>query len=162
MTVTYHRGYDLAENLRPLFLEYGAMLGEKGGEQMRRCLAVQNYDEELAHLEEKYGEPAGRLFLVRCDGKDAGCVAIRKLEDGVCELKRVYLRPEYRGHGVGRAMMERIIDEARAEGYTLMRLDTTPYLDAAYALYEKLGFYVIPKYYFTNPVEEAIYMEKQL
>lgn len=162
MTVTYHRGYDLAENLRPLFLEYGAMLGEKGGEQMRQCLAVQNYDEELAHLEEKYGEPAGRLFLVRCDGQDAGCVAIRKLEDGVCELKRVYLRPEYRGHGVGRAMMERIIDEARAEGYTLMRLDTTPYLDAAYALYEKLGFYVIPKYYFTNPVEEAIYMEKQL
>lgn len=162
MNVTYHRGYDLAENLRPLFLEYAAMLGERGGEQMRQCLAVQNYDEELSHLEDKYGEPQGRLFLVRCDGKDAGCVAIRKLEEGVCELKRVYLRPEFRGHGVGRAMMEKIIDDARAAGYKLMRLDTTPYLNEAYAIYVKLGFYEIPKYYFTNPVEEAIYMEKQL
>lgn len=162
MNVTYHRAYDLGENLLPLFLEYAAMLSEKGGEQMRRCLAVQNYDEEISHLEEKYGEPQGRLFLVRCDGKDAGCVAIRKLEEGICELKRVYLRPEFRGKGIGRNMMERIIDEARAEGYKLMRLDTTPYLDEAYALYVKMGFYEIPKYYFTNPVEEAVYMEKKL
>ncbi len=162
MNVTYHRAYDLGQNLLPLFLEYAALLGERGGEPMRQCLAVQNYDEEIQHLEEKYGEPRGRLFLVRCDGKDAGCIAIRYLEEGICELKRVYLRPEYQGKGIGRDMMEKILDEARAAGYHTMRLDTVPYLDAAHALYVKLGFYVIPKYYFTNPVEEAIYMEKKL
>lgn len=162
MNVTFERGYPHAEALRPLFLEYGTMLGEKGGETMRQCLAVQNYDEELQHLEEKYGEPRGRLYLVRCDGRDAGCIAIRYLEEGICELKRVYLRPEFRGGGVGRQMMEKVIAEARAAGYTKMRLDTVPYLESAYALYVKLGFCVIPKYYFTNPVEEAIYMELTL
>lgn len=162
MNVTFHPGYDLPDALRPLFLEYGALLGEKGGEAMRQCLAVQNYDEELQHLEEKYGRPQGRLYLVRCDGQDAGCIAIRYLEEGICELKRVYLRPAFQGHGVGRQMMEKIIAEARDAGYHTMRLDTVPYLDAAHALYVKLGFYVIPKYYFTNPVEEAIYMEKKL
>ena len=74
----------------------------------------------------------------------------------------MYLLPEYQGKGIGRDMMEKILDEARAAGYHTMRLDTVPYLDAAYALYVKLGFYVIPKYYFTNPVEEAVYMEKKL
>lgn len=162
MNVTFHHGYDLPDALRPLFLEYSDMLGEKGGEPMRQCLAVQNYDEELQHLEEKYGLPKGRIFLVRCDGQDAGCIAIRYFEEGVCELKRVYLRPEYRGSGVGRQMMEHIIAEARSAGYQYMRLDTMPYLTEAHALYVKLGFYVIPKYYFTNPVEEAIYMEKKL
>lgn len=162
MNVTFELGYHQGAELLPLFLEYGQMLSERGGEVMRQCLAVQNYDEEIEHLEDKYGEPRGRLFLVRCDGAVAGCIAIRYLEEGICELKRVYLRPAYRGKGVGRAMMEKIIAEAREAGYRLMRLDTVPYLDAAHALYVKFGFYVIDKYYFTNPVEEAVYMEKAL
>lgn len=162
MNITFESGYHQGNELLPLFLEYGQLLGERGGEAMRQCLAVQNYDEEIEHLQEKYGEPRGRLFLVRCDGAVAGCIAIRYLEEGVCELKRVYLRPAYQGNGVGRKMMEKIIDEARRAGYRLMRLDTVPYLDAAYALYVKFGFYQIEKYYFTNPVEEAIYMEKEL
>ena len=162
MLVTFEPGYHQGKELLPLFREYGQMLGEKGGEQMRQCLAVQNYDEEIAHLEEKYGRPKGRLFLVRCDGSVAGCIAIRYLEEGVCELKRVYLRPAYQGCGVGRQMMEKILAEAREAGYRLMRLDTTPYLTAAYALYQKFDFYEIDKYYFTNPVEDAIYMEKKL
>jgi GNAT superfamily N-acetyltransferase len=77
-------------------------------ESMKNTLS---YDEEIEHLQEKYGEPRGRLFLVRCDGAVAGCIAIRYLEEGVCELKRVYLRPAYQGKGVGRKMMEKIIDE---------------------------------------------------
>lgn len=162
MKITFELGYHQGAELLPLFLEYGQMLSERGGEAMRQCLAVQNYDEELSHLEEKYGQPRGCIFLVRCDGAVAGCIAFRYLEDGICELKRVYLRESFRGNGIGRVMLEKIIHEARAAGYRLMRLDTLPYLDAAYALYVKFGFYKIEKYYFTNPAEEAVYMEKVL
>ncbi|MBQ3548339.1 MAG: GNAT family N-acetyltransferase [Oscillospiraceae bacterium] len=162
MNITFEPGYQRGKDLLPLFLEYGQLLSDRGGEAMRQCLAVQNYDEEIQHLEEKYGQPRGRLFLVRCDGAVAGCIAIRYLEEGICELKRVYLREEYRGCGVGKMMMEKILAEAREAGYRRMRLDTVPYLDAAHGLYVQFGFYEIEKYYFTNPVEEAIYMEKML
>lgn len=102
------------------------------------------------------------MYLLEVDGAVAGCIALRGLTEGICELKRVYLRSAYRGQGLGDAMMEKMIADAREIGYRCMRLDTFPSLEAACHIYQKLGFYVIPPYYDTNPLENAIYLEKML
>src|ERR1700758_3551593 len=104
------------EQIRELFMEYAKSLGFS--------LCFQGFDQELAGLPGDYAPPEGRLLLVEYEGQLAGCVALHKLEPGVCEMKRLYLRPQFRGKGLGRALAERIINEARQIGYELMRLDT--------------------------------------
>jgi len=139
---------------RGLFEEYAAGIGIS--------LCFQNFDRELANLPGDYAPPHGRLLLAREEGQLAGCIAMRKLEPGVCEMKRLFLRPAYRGRGLGRVLVESIIDEARALGYTHMRLDTLPgRMDQAIALYRSLGFVEIAPYY-ENPVEGAKFMEFKL
>ena len=142
------------EETRALFREYQDWLGLK--------LCFQNFDEEVAELPGKYAAPDGRLLLARADGQIAGCVALRKLEEGVCEMKRLFVRDRFRGLKIGVKLLDRIIDEARALGYAKMRLDTfPPRMGKAVSLYEAYGFYEIPAYYH-NPFGETLYMEKVL
>ena len=139
---------------RELFIEYAQSLGFS--------LCFQNFDQELAGLPGEYAPPQGRLILAEYEGHLAGCVALHKLESGVCEMKRLYLRPEFRGKGLGRAMAERIIVEARQIGYRRMRLDTVePVMRDAVAVYRKLGFKEIAPYC-ANPIAGAMYLELEL
>jgi putative acetyltransferase len=139
---------------RELFLEYAQSLGFS--------LCFQSFDQELAGLPGDYAPPEGRLLLVECEGQLAGCVAVHALEAGSCEMKRLYLRPQFRGKGLGRVLAERIIAEARQIGYQRMRLDTVePVMKDAVAMYRKLGFREIAPYR-SNPIAGAMYMELEL
>jgi ribosomal protein S18 acetylase RimI-like enzyme len=136
---------------RELFLEYAQSLGFS--------LCFQNFDKELAGLLGKYAPPAGRLLLAEFDGQLAGCVALHLLEPDICEMKRLYLRPQFRGKGLGRIIADRIIAEARQIGYQRMRLDTVePVMKDAVGMYRKLGFREIPPYC-KNPMAGTLYME---
>jgi GNAT superfamily N-acetyltransferase len=136
---------------RELFLEYARSLGFD--------LCFQNFEQELAGLPGDYAPPEGRLLLAECEGRLAACVALHKLDSDICEMKRLYLRHEFRGRGLGRALAERIIAEARQIGYRRMRLDTVePVMKDAVAMYRRLGFKEIAPYC-TNPMPGALYME---
>lgn len=140
--------------IRELFLEYAQSLGFS--------LCFQSFDKELAGLPGDYAPPEGRLLLAKYEGAPAGCVALHKMEPGVCEMKRLYLRPQFQGKGLGRALAETIIAEARGVGYKRMRLDTVePKMKNAVALYRRLGFKEIPPYR-ENPIAGAMYMELEL
>jgi len=138
---------------RRLFREYEQFLAVD--------LCFQNFEEELAGLPGKYAAPEGAL-LIAIDGQEsAGCVALRKLEDGVCEMKRLFIRPVYRKQGLGRVLARRIIEEAGLLGYKWMRLDTLERLTEAMRLYESLGFRRINPYY-ENPLPDVVYWELKL
>jgi ribosomal protein S18 acetylase RimI-like enzyme len=140
--------------VRELFLEYAQSLGFS--------LCFQNFDKELAGLPGDYAPPEGRLLLAEYEGQLAGCVALHKLSDRICEMKRLYLRPQFRGKGLGRALADRIIAEARQIGYRRMRLDTVePVMKDAVAMYGKIGFKEIAPYR-PNPIAGALYMELEL
>ena len=142
------------DHARTLFEEYAAGLGIS--------LCFQNFDRELANLPGDYAPPDGRLLLATENDQLAGCIALRKLGTGACEMKRLFLRPAYRGKGLGRLLVHSIIDEARKLGYTTMRLDTLPgRMDQAIALYQSIGFVEIEPYY-ENPVEDAKFMQLEL
>lgn len=141
------------EEARALFREYAERLGVD--------LCFQGFEQELKSLPGDYAPPAGRLLLASDGDVTAGCVALRALGDGACEMKRLYVRPQFRGTGLGRLLAERIIAEARAAGYAAMLLDTLPQMREAVALYRKLGFVETRAYRF-NPVEGTIYLEKRL
>jgi putative acetyltransferase len=139
---------------RELFLEYAESLGFS--------LCFQNFDKELAGLPGDYAQPEGRLLLAECEGQLAACVALHRLGPDTCEMKRLYLRPQFRGKGLGRALAERIIAEARQIGYQRMRLDTVePVMKDAVVLYRKLRFKKIAPYC-PNPIAGALYMELEL
>jgi putative acetyltransferase len=141
------------EEARALFREYSEQLGVD--------LCFQGFEQELAGLPGEYAPPKGRLLLASHGGSPIGCAALRDLGGGACEMKRLYVRSEGRGVGVGRRLAEALIAEARAIGYTLMRLDTLPQMREALILYRSLGFYEIGPYRF-NPVEGTVYLEKRL
>ncbi len=150
---------DNVARARVLFEEYAASLGLD--------LCFQNFAKELAELPGDYEPPNGRLFLA-VEGDDAaGCVALReissdKIGDSVCEMKRLYVRPAFRGTGLGRTLAEAVIQSAREIGYARMRLDTLPgKMDRAIAMYRSLGFKNIEPYY-VNPVKDAAFMELEL
>ena len=139
---------------RELFLEYAQSLGFS--------LCFQNFNKELASLPGEYAPPDGRLLLAEYDDQLAGCVALHKLEAEICEMKRLYLRPQFRGKGLGRALADRIIAEARQVGYQRMRLDTVePVMKDAVAMYRNIGFKQISPYC-KNPIAGALYMELEL
>ena len=140
--------------VRELFLEYAKSLGFS--------LCFQSFDQELAGLPGDYAPPQGRLLLAEYEGLAAACVALHQLEPGVCEMKRLYLRPAYRGKGLGRKLAEVVISEAKTIGYKRMRLDTVePVMKDAVAMYRKLGFHEIAPYR-PNPQPGTLYMELTL
>jgi ribosomal protein S18 acetylase RimI-like enzyme len=142
------------DQARGLFREYEAWLGLD--------LCFQNFEKELAELPGAYAPPTGRLLLAYEDDELAGCVALRKLSDGVCEMKRLFLRPEFQGKGLGRQLAQPIIEEAQRAGYKTMRLDTlAAQMGKAIGLYRSLGFKEIEPYY-PNPVVGALFMELNL
>ncbi len=139
---------------RELFLEYGQSLGFS--------LGFQNFDKELAELPGKYAPPEGRLLLAEFDWLLAGCAALRKIDNSICEMKRLYLRPQFRGKGLGRVLAERVIADARHIGYERVRLDSVePVMKDAVAMYRRLGFREI-RPYCENPMAGALYMELHL
>jgi ribosomal protein S18 acetylase RimI-like enzyme len=135
---------------RSLFEEYQASLGFS--------LCFQNFDAELAGLPGAYAPPEGRLILAFAGEEPAGCVAFRKIGEGICEMKRLWVRPAFRGAGLGRRLAEDVLREARGSGYTRVRLDTLPSMAAAQALYVSLGFSDIPPYN-DHPIEGTRFME---
>lgn len=156
MSLELAYAYEEPEEIRALFQEYTALLLEKEP-AFQQYLNLQHYDRETARPENKYGLPEGRLYLARWDGAAAGCGALRKLDGGRCELKRLYVRPAFRGHRIGEALLERLIGDARAIGYRHMLLDTLPALDSALRLYRRFGFHEIPRYN-DSPLASTIYL----
>jgi ribosomal protein S18 acetylase RimI-like enzyme len=139
--------------VRGLFLEYADSLGFD--------LTFQGFDAELASLPGKYAAPEGALIIARHDGAACACVALRRIDAECCEMKRLYVQPAKRGLGIGRQLVERILDAARERGYRRMRLDTLASMKSAVALYRSFGFRDIPPYIF-NPIPGALYMERDL
>ncbi len=140
---------------RQLIEEYAAWLEFK--------LCFQGFEEEMQSMPGKYAPPAGRLLLALWDGKQAGVIALRPLDEpGLCEMKRLYVRPEFRGHNIGRLLAERVIREAAEIGYSRMRLDTIAgKMDSAIAMYRELGFKETEPYYQTS-VGHTLFMELAL
>ncbi len=152
--------YDRQDEVRELFTEYTHMLVELDP-KFQKSLDEQNYDEELEHLEEKYGLPGGRLYLAWQDGQLAGCVGMKRLDERTGELKRLYVRPAFRGQHLGRKLVERIIEDARSLGYRRLMLDTMPELVSARRMYENMGF-VVTERYNNSPLDTTIFMEYRL
>jgi ribosomal protein S18 acetylase RimI-like enzyme len=138
------------DQIRELVTEYVASLGVD--------LSFQNFEQELAGLPGDYAPPNGCLLIANHDGQVAGCIALRKWEDEVCEMKRLYVRPQFRGLNAGRKLTEAVIAAARELGYKRMRLDTLPTMKRAQELYESLGFRQIPAYRH-NPIAGTSFLE---
>lgn len=146
-------GQNMIEEIKQLFLEYINSL--------KVDLTFQDVETELKTLPGKYAPPNGVLILALINGKEAGCVALRKISDNVCEMKRLYVRDEFRGLGIGKNLVSKVIKEAKGLNYQYIRLDTLPTMKSAQALYSSLGFYDIEPYVY-NPIEGTRYMELKI
>lgn len=160
MSVKLIPAYNFQKEVCELFSEYTNMLVE-GDSAFSQYLAIQHYDDELRNLDEKYGMPEGRLYLAYCDEELAGCIGLKKIDETNCEMKRLYVRPQFRGKQIGNVLVRRIIEDAKEIGYHIMLLDTLPFLESALHMYQKFGFYEIESYN-DSPMENSIYMKLEL
>lgn len=152
--------YPYKNEIKELFLEYTEML-VRNDVNFAKYLDLQNYELELEHLEEKYGLPYGRLYLLTVENEIAGCIALRKIDDENCEMKRLYIRSAFRGNKFANQLVKLLIDDAKRIGYKRMFLDTLPFLERAIQLYHKFGFYEIEPYN-NSPMDTSIYMKLDL
>lgn len=152
--------YMHTQEITALFSEYTNML-VANDRSFQNYLDLQRYDEEIQHLEEKYGMPSGRLYLAYCDGEAAGCIGLKNMDGKNCEMKRLYVRPQFRGKNIGKLLIQEIIGDAKEIGYSYMLLDTLPFLEKAIHMYEKFGFYTIDCYN-NSPMSTSIYMRLDL
>lgn len=152
--------YKNPQEVEALFSEYTDML-IAGDRSFQKYLDIQHYDEEIKHLEAKYGTPFGRLYLAYCDEELAGCIGLRKIDEQNCEMKRLYVRPKFRGKQIGNQLVRKVIEDAKEIGYSHMLLDTLPFLENAIRMYKKYGFYEIESYN-DSPMSTSIYMKLDL
>jgi len=160
MNIQIVEAYSYKDEIKALFTEYTRMLID-GESEFKNYLELQNYDHETENLEEKYGLPYGRLYLAFFEGNVAGCIALRKLNNENCELKRLYVKPEYRSNNIGGMLVKHIIKEARKIGYKHILLDTLPFLETAISMYKRYGFYEIESYN-NSPMDNLIYLKFDL
>ncbi len=160
MNIEIVEAYSYKEEIKALFTEYTKMLID-GESEFKNYLELQNYDHETENLEEKYGLPYGRLYLAFFEGNVAGCIALRKLNNENCELKRLYVKPEYRSNNIGGILVKHIIKEATKIGYKHILLDTLPFLETAISMYKRYGFYEIESYN-NSPMDNLIYLKFDL
>ncbi len=153
MKIEIRAAYEEIDSVRGLFNEYTHMLGVN--------LDFQKYDEELDGLPGKYDRPDGRLYVALVEDQIAGCIGLRRFDASTCEMKRLFVRPQFRGVKVGRLLAEKVIQEAKMMGYKHMVLDTLTQLETASILYKSLGFCEIEPYYL-NPLDQPIYMRLDL
>ncbi len=145
-----HAGEEYLNYIRRFFIEYNDSLGID--------LSFQDFEKELRELPGDYVPPNGRLLLAVYDKHVAGCVGLRKIAERICEMKRLYVKPGFRGKGISRKLAVTVIEEARKIGYVSMRLDTLPWMEEAIALYRSLGFKSIEPYRY-NPIKGAVFIE---
>jgi putative acetyltransferase len=143
---------DLLE-LKSLFSEYASSIGYD--------LSFQDFDREVAALPGEYAPPNGCILIARKESEAVGCVAMRRISNEICEMKRLYVRPRFRGRGLGNSLALSVIREAKRRSYHKMRLDTLPSMIEALALYESLGFKQIAPYRH-NPIQGAVFLELDL
>ena len=160
MDIELKLAYEETEYVRRLIEEYMQMLVRMEPD-IETYLRMQNSEEELRNLKEKYKKPDGRLYLAYVEGIPVGCIGLRRLKGRECEMKRLYVRTEFRGMHIGDVLVKKIISDARDIGYRTMRLDTFPFLERAIGLYRKYGFSETPSYN-DNPLENAVYMKLDL
>ena len=160
MALEIKLAYEEKEHIKILFTEYTNLLSNLESE-FQAYLQIQNYDMEIEDLNEKYGMPEGRLYIAYLDNQVAGCIGLKPIHKTHCEMKRLYVRPEFRGNGIAKALVELIVRDAKEIGYHWMLLDTFPALNDAIKLYEKMGFYQIPAYN-DSPVKNTIFMRLDL
>ena len=160
MGLEIKEGYKYNKEIRELFTEY-ANLVIAGDKAFIEYLKIQHFDQEIEHLDEKYGYPNGRLYIAFYNGSLAGCIGLKKIDDEICEMKRLYVRPEFRGKHIGNVLAKKVIDEAKKIGYKSMVLDTFPFLTSAIKMYKKMGFYEIEQYN-DSPMKDAVYLRLDL
>ncbi|KAF0227321.1 MAG: hypothetical protein FD133_1293 [Erysipelotrichaceae bacterium] len=145
--------YDRLDEVKTLFKEYHKMLGVD--------LCFQDFEEELLTLPGKYATPDGRLYVITLEGKLAGCIGLRRYDETRCEMKRLFVRPQFRGLRLGQILAEKIIQDARDIGYEEMVLDTLSSLESAVFMYRKMGFEEVEPYY-DNPLKDVLYFKLKL
>ena len=160
MSINIVYGYDYKDEIKSLFTEYTEYLVENDVE-FKKYLEIQKYDNEIENLEDKYGVPWGRLYIAFYENQVAGCIALRKLNETECEMKRLYVKPEFRNKGIAKMLVEKVISDSKEIGYSSMLLDTLPFLQTAIKMYKKIGFYEIGCYN-DSPLDNTIYMKLDL
>lgn len=160
MSINIVYGYDYKDEIKSLFTEYTEYLVENDVE-FKKYLEIQKYDNEIENPEDKYGMPWGRLYIAFYENQVAGCIALRKLNETECEMKRLYVKPEFRNKGIAKMLVKKVISDSKEIGYSSMLLDTLPFLQTAIKMYKKIGFYEIGCYN-DSPLDNTIYMKLDL
>ena len=161
MQIEITEAFSHPDTMRELFREYTDALLVAQPDFADYLFSIQNFEDELLHLDAKYGPPRGRLYLALADGKPAGCVALKPIDDTRCELKRLYVREAFRHAGLGEMLVDKILADAREIGYSHMLLDTFPFLRSAIRIYRAKGFYDVESYN-NSPMDGLVYLQLDL